>query len=361
MTGTHASVTLVFVFAMIGCGTLARPAEDATESLIRRLDKKWVAGCVACDGPDQFVRLINVSLTAEGTVLALDTTEPFVRRIHVDGTVDALVGKGEGPGEVDVPRLAVGMNEGQFGVIDYLRQRLHVYDRAGGYLDTVPLPVGRVVGGAFDLEANALYLLRRVMLQPGTPFVVLRIDIETGATVPIFSRMVDGLRVDKAYFLSYARDRSSGRFATGFGEEYEISIHAPDGEYLRDFVLERERRPLSAEETRRQQESLDRNTGGRAFAREFHKHFYFDALEFGPNGDLWVLTHRASNAGPSFDVFDVFSSEGEFHGSVAIDESVKPTCACFVVAEGLLVAAVTDKAGIDRVVAWEIPAGLFAS
>ncbi len=78
-----------------------------------------------------------------------------------------------------------------------------------------------------------------------------------------------------------------------------------------------------------------------------------------PNGDLWVLTHRVSNGGPSFDVFDVFSPEGELRGSVAIDESVKPTCSCFAVSEGLLVAAVTDKAGIDRVVAWEIPAGLF--
>ncbi len=319
----------------------------------------WSVGCTECDGPAQFGRLIDLELDPRGTVLALDARTPFVRRITADGSaVQAFVHDGQGPGEVESPRLAFNTATGGFGVVEYFRRTLLLYDSRGEYLRTIALETGRIVTADYAHATSTLHVLHVPILERDAPFILTAVGLAPGAKpVREFSQSRTRGVAAPSYFVSFARD-SNGRVAMGFGDRYEIILLAangtPAGEIRR--YLPRRRRP--AEEVERQRRAVASVTGtsGRNVEVDlFYRHFYFDALDFASDGSLWVLSARRYENGTLFDVFD---ADGRLLGSAAIDGYVKPTCSCFAVAGHRLVAATTGSDGVDRVRAWRIPDSL---
>lgn len=356
----------------------------------------------AMDGPDEYVfgypQVLEV--TADGTILLLDTQIPALRVYAPDGTYLRTIGReGSGPGEYSSPDGIGVLNDGRILVRDPPNSRIAIFNLEGEYLEQWRLAGGFNSGDrqVTDEEGNsyATTIVERGVDPWDWRFGVIRYspagEIVDTVAVPTWdfdfpvvtasaenSRSVRPVPFSPKVSWSFSR---LGTMVAGLSADYRIDIHRPSGPVLR---IERAWAPVSVlpEEGREQRQRITEQ-----FRRQYGGWGWngpdipstkppFKEVLTSWEGDVWVVlstpgvatmteaeareeTARTGRTPLRFRepvAFDVFDSEGRYLGPVAVPPSFRTEPAPII--RGDHAWAITrDELDVPRIVRFRIEMG----
>ncbi len=302
---------------------------DTTEY---KLDEAWRIGR-RTDNPDElFGVIIDVAQDAGGRTHVLDLQLAQVSVFDADGGfLFAYGGEGEGPGDLNGPRVLFPLSNDGMGVQQPQPLRLSTFDVDGRYLrdlhfDDLTEPattISRVVqvDGGFLIQAHGMDYNAERMIQTAR---IIRCDPEgkeerelaRQSTRFNFAepRIYEG---DPAQF-RWAAD-PAGRLYLSVNHDYELSSFAASG--ISTGLLTREYEPRSRSEAEKSEIRNYYLRGGGAEGVEIQVHERHRAirwLSFGPRGLLWVLSDRGARVKDALGRFDLFEAEGRYLKSVTL-------------------------------------------
>ena len=293
---------------------------------VPRLQEVAAWGCTSCTGPELLGRPEAVRVTRSGSVVLVDHIEPMLRIFSQGEDPVGTVREGNGPGELVLP-LGIFLERhregGQvFTVLDMGQFRLSRFDRAGRFIES--LPMGGSRSRLPERMAQAVDGAAFISFQDFTRWTSViagwsgREDFPPLFEVTPFPEETDPV----TFFFDLAAGPDS-LLAVGNGKtSYDIRLFRSDGapagrlhreiprtpKREEEIESERERRLRAA--ARMGRENPEGGSGG-VEIDPFHPHF--KELRFDGAGRLWVLTYRG---GGRESVFDLFGREGTYLGEV---------------------------------------------
>ena len=318
-------------------------------------------GCVDCTGAELFYSIQSVTV-ANGRVIVLDGTAPFVRVFDASGRlIRAFAGKGNGPGELQLPIHAGARANGEVEIYDMRQLRFTRFDSAGVQRRTRPMS-GFIAWAVSVPGAGESYLLRSDFVSTDQPLLRFPDNAaEPGAIATLtadFPKLAPG---EHARIPALAA-RPGGGIAVGDGiAEYRIRRFDANGRNLGDIVRDIPKQRKSAAELEQERERMQRRAarmqamvraegGGaptRFEPREERNHFGMNAMAYDDTGRLWVRTERG---GLTATVFDIFDATGRYLGQLRVNEKL----GAFAVDRGVLAARVVDADEVEYVGIWRV-------
>lgn len=320
------------------------------------------------EGEDHYMfgQVRSLAVGPDGSIYAMDTQVPALRKYALDGTYIATFGReGEGPGEYSGPDggLAV-LPDGRVVLRDPRNARLQVYSSTGEPLDTWPIRGNFNTSNPLVVDtASRVYTL--ILLDPEAAIVdwergLLALDSETGEPVDTVAaptwdyeepqimaqlRSEDGTStsVSTVPFSPSAQWAFSplGYMVGGVSDRYAIDLYRRDAPVLR---IERSHDPVpvsTGEKDNREaiarwnmrQTQPDWTWNGPAIPDQKPA---FRQIYVGRHGRIWVLVHQPGERIPEDQImedgdgpnprppdrwrerpaFDVFEPDGTYLGQV---------------------------------------------
>lgn len=322
-----------------------------------------------------FLNISSFAIGPDGSMYVADSRGPL-REYSSDGVfVREIARQGRGPGEVQLVRGIAVLPDGRVMARDIGNGRFNVYARSGEPLDHWPMPVGRVGSGRDALAVDRMGTVT-IAWDPYVPRdgssvrfprpSYLRID-------PVSGFVTDTIRIPRR-FASRCPDRSTAHWSSGWYEDvrvhyvpklkwtltaegelivgcpsdYEFEVAAGDGSVLR---VKRMYSPVSA--SRAEREAYVANWtfvmrrspfGGPGWSwigpKPPSRRPAYVRILAGERGRIWVWPTQKANRldipeeflgdgrppvfweDPDVGVFDVFTRQGVFMGSVRLPPGV---------------------------------------
>jgi hypothetical protein len=345
------------VAALLGMPTISQGQQAPV-----RLEHLTRIGCVECAGPTMFAGIQTIAI-GDGRIIVADRAAPYLRVFDASGkVVRAFAGKGNGPGELQLP-IHIGPRPGlQLEVYDMTQRRFTRYDSAGVAVHMRPLtdfaiwvtsPTQRaesyIITSDFRSQEQPILLLADATKEPAK-LVTLK---------PDFPLLAPGELPRTPAFAA----RPGGGFTVGDGiAEYRIRRYDREGKALGDIVRTIPRRRKTSEELALEKEQMQRRFARMAAMRRAEggspspgaftpraewNHFSIDALNHDDAGRLWVRTDRG---GLHATIFDLFDPAGKYLGELRVPEKIGP----YALGSGLLAAKVTDENEVEFVSVWRV-------
>jgi len=159
--GRRVTTSALVALALVSCRQPAADTLSPTFTEVRRL------GCRDCSGPEQFSRIMGLTVDRDGGLYVADYYPPFLRVWSPDGRVVAFVGQeGHGPGEFQFVSDVFPGPDGGFTAVDTRRHRWVFFDAHGEYTRGVSLS-GSITQSAYSGAEQALYAAVRVATGSG--------------------------------------------------------------------------------------------------------------------------------------------------------------------------------------------------
>lgn len=310
------------------------------------MKKTW--GCDQCDGPELLTEVLDVSVTADGTVLVLNGDAPFLRWFGLNQDNGSTGRKGEGPGEFSRPVTISLAKDGTRYIVDstgYQLVRLDASNGASRHLKTPGFPLQ----GDIHPLADIFYLVTLEFSKGSAR--VFRLSEEQWVEIPMVWNFFED-DTQKPMYFAFAAKPNAG-FLIGEGGEVYLS-HGfnkrgePEGNWRRAIpaVLKTEAE-MAAEADSYKQFSNRNGVRIKPNIQERKRHFYMFSHNFDNSGNLWVLAGRSLNK-PA--IFDVFDADGTFLREIALTEPINR----FAINGRWLAGSGMDADGVVRVHLWQI-------
>ena len=276
---------------------------------------------------------IQTIAIGDGRIVVADRTAPYLRVFDTSGkVVRAFAGKGNGPGELQLP-IHIGPRPGAvLEVYDMTQRRFTRYDSAGVTVHTRQL-TGFAVWVTSPAQRAESYIITSDFRSQEQPILLLgdasREPAKLVTLKPDFPLLAPG---DLPRTPAFAA-RPGGGFAVGDGiAEYRIRRYDHEGKALGDIVRTLPRRRKTSQELALEKEQWQRRAArmaamrraeggspspGTFTPREVWNHFGIDALNYDDAGRLWVLTDRG---GLNTTIFDLFDPAGKYIGELRVPE-----------------------------------------
>ena len=317
-------------------------------------------GSVMSEGPDLFGAVYSFDVDEWGRIFVLDDHAQEVRVFDSDGTFVRTVGKkGEGPGEF-TEAVAVDLSRsGEIWVMDMGEGRLSIFDTTGAYLRQERTNTGgwsvRPYPGGFD--AMGRY---NVLIQSAGAKRMARFDQSYNPidTIPIPENPVE-LEFFETPRMSTSvpfqgsmrwRFSPAGTVWTLLTARYELTEMTTAGEVLRTVTKDHEPIPVTDEDRERAIADLEwfTNQGGQIDQAKFPTTMPVTASFFiDDEGNLWVEPRvAASEANDKGHLFDLFSAEGSYLGTLRLPFELAWSIPEPVVRGGVLYGVTSDETGV---------------
>jgi hypothetical protein len=341
---------------------LGMPTTSAGQQTPVRLEHLTRIGCVECTGPTMFAGIQTIAI-GDGRIVVADRVAPYLRVFDASGKVlRAFAGKGNGPGELQLP-IHIGPRPGsQLEVYDMTQRRFTRFDSTGSAVHTRPLTDFAVMVTSPTQRAES-YIITSDFRSQEQPILLIadanKEPAKVAALKPDFPLHAPGEHARTPAFAA----RPGGGFAVGDGiAEYRIRRYDRDGKALGDIVRTIPKRRKTSEELALEKEQMQRRAariaamrraegGSPSFGaftpREESNHFSIDALNYDDAGRLWVRTDRG---GLSTTIFDLFDPAGKYLGELRVPEKIGP----YALGSGLLAGKVTDADEVEYVSIWRV-------
>ena len=343
------------VIATLAVLIAVAPTVGAQAPVIERVIQM---GCDDCTGPTQFSTIFDAAVTDSGDIVVADRSAPMIRAFDRGGKLLWSTGRsGNGPGEFVFPmRVAIGP-ERDVTVLD-MRQRRHTRLAKDGTLVGSNSFLGFLAAGATRGRTGEVMLL---IDDFNGPLAIQRWP--TGAAKPANHVTVPRRQPPNGRFIqpSLAVAPSGMLAVVADPFIYNIARFGADGRAMGEIVrdippvrrTEEEMKELAARlgsgPGRRAAEGGAAVSAGapRGVDMSLKPHVKLDGLRFDDSGRLWVLTMRGVG---QQSIFDVFSPNGAFIGSVTLPTRVNT----FSLAGQYLVTGGEDTDDIPRVTLWRV-------
>jgi len=359
----------ITVAVLAGCRVVPT---DAAIAAVIPAQEAGRYGCVACDGPAQFLQIRHLTLGWDGKIVLVVADAPHVRVIDAAGDdggfeVTAFGDDGQGPGELSFPVYGFVEETGNILVYNVMPPQIVRFSPGGAYLQTFHLPPRVPTNASYDAGSSTLFLSWMMPLEQMEPAVDRWIvGDDATSTLPL----------PQAAFPESVPDRRNVRFSLAAGPggvlaigdswRYTIGVFDRDGAMVSEFgrELPRDNKPpqvleRETQERDRVNQFVQANTGkGTDAAPPITKelaHFGRWAFDFDERGRLWVLTTRG---GPGETVFDVFDPEGNWVATATIPATIAERSwragNVFDILGDRLAAVVVDEEDKETVVVWTL-------
>lgn len=314
-----------------------------------KLKHSW--GCDQCEGPALLSEVLDVGVTADGTVLVVDGDAPFLRWFGHDGTSGATGQKGKGPGEFSRPvTLSIG-KDGTRYVVDSTGFQMVRMDASENVLSHLKTPGFPLQGDIHPLD-DTFYLVTLDFRKGASS--IYRLAEEQWIEIPMRWDFFED-DTQKPMYFAFAAKQENG-FLIGEGGKVYLShgfskSGTPDRTWRRAIPAVLKTKAEMAEE----EDSFNqfRNRSGvqvKPKIQERKRHFYMFSHSFDDSGNLWILAGRSRNQAAIFDIFDV---SGTFLHEIALTVPIDR----FAINGKWLAGSGTDAQGIPRVYLWQIESG----
>lgn len=298
-----------------------------------RLTEELRIGALEEDGPELFGQIRSLAVDDAGRIYVLESQAQEVRVFGPDGSHVRTIGRpGGGPGEFSEPALAEIGARGDLWVTDPDNNRVSVFDTAGAFVRSHPVPGGFIIvpwPGGFDRAGNYHYpvpdfsagdfrmkLVKHdgdmqpadTLSPPTDPVQRERFELTRGP-----SRMIASVPFDAGFRWRLGQD---GTLWGGLTGEYRIFELSADGDTIRSIT--RAFAPVPVTRADRQQgiEDLEWFTeqGGEVDVSKIPSHKpAFETFTFDAEGRLWVWPVTGDEEGQALDVFD---DQGRYLGRI---------------------------------------------
>ena len=134
-----------------GITVVRNPSEPLYPGEVVRFEEELSIGASEGEEMELFSSIYGMDVDREGNIFVLDRTEPQLRVFAPDGTFLRTIGrKGQGPGEMDNPRLIQVTPNGEVMVYDPVVRRMVFYSREGTFLRNssiaeISAPMGQIL------------------------------------------------------------------------------------------------------------------------------------------------------------------------------------------------------------------------
>jgi hypothetical protein len=339
-----------------------------------RLERVSAFGSAEGTGPLLFGRIAGVVVGVDDRIYVLDAQAREVRVFDLNGDHQfSFGGQGSGPGEL---RFPVGMTidpGDRVWVSDEGARKYVVYGPDGSHAGDFRRPfrwVPLLRGGPRVLRDTSLVDFaqlggRRVAVRVRIDSVLQPIDT---VVLPAYDPPMFGTRLKSGeqigVLVPFAPRQvtaigPSGEIWTGVGAEaYSLALVRRGGDTVRVIEVTVPRslltRPERAAAESAAAAAAQQGYDARPEQIPAHHAYYEDAV-LDDRGYLWV--RRADPSVPmdrsdtSRVLFDIFSEEGEYSGTVSARIEAEPTPS---IAKGFLVGTTTDSSGADVVVVYRV-------
>ena len=321
--------------------TYQPPSDDAVASTFT---EELRLGAMEGDGPAVFGRIKGLQVLPNGRIAVLDAMAREIRIFDPDGRHLATHGRqGEGPGEFQEPFGLMQDAAGRLWVPDFRAARMSEFDLTEGFIGSFGWKVlrygfmwdGAMTEGDRILEPSiTLEQPRRNILRvyDGTGLVdslPLPDDPPVDRTDPPGAyyweapggRAMGFVRIPGFPFGSRVFDREGAIWSTDHGDYgYRVKHWQPGGDTL--LVLEVRRAPIVIPASERDSviaalraELQERGAANQDWSKVPQQRAAVASLFVSEEGHLWVESQRS----PGTTVFDRYSPDGAYLGSVAGD------------------------------------------
>ncbi|HSG07163.1 MAG TPA: 6-bladed beta-propeller [Longimicrobiales bacterium] len=317
-------------------------------------------GKVTGDPLYEFTRVDGAARLSDGGFVVVDLTGASVRIFDPTGVfVRSLGGRGEGPGEFNMPAF-IGLDGGDTVVVsDASQRRITRYSADGSSARTAPirgdLPLYPVRAGVLSDGAVIAHTpgheapgeeYDNVLQRAPITWASVRTDGSTGVvfgTIPGGEASIGRSRTGPDFWFTYTRSipfakepaaaASRDRLYLGTADTFEILVFDQDGSLTRIIRMDHPLRPVTEDlKEALLDAALDRQTdpSGEAGVRTYYRDAYYpdflpayrsfraDAL-----GYLWVQGYRPSWEGPP--IWTVFDPEGRTVARLAMPDGLTVT------------------------------------
>jgi hypothetical protein len=347
------TIAALFFLALTSTGAFGQTAPARLEPLAR-------IGCVDCEGPQLFSAIQTLSM-GNGRIYVADASAPYVRVFETTGRlVRAFAGKGNGPGELQLP-IHVGVRkDGSVEVFDMRQLRFTRFDSAGTAGATRGV-TGFAAVAVSAPNSSETYLLTTDFRTTDQP--VMKLADGAREPQPVTTLKSDFPKVEPGDVprTPSIAVRPGGGLAIGDGAaEYRIRRFDATGRSIGDIVRTIPRVRKTAAEIEEEKARVQRNVAKmRAMARaeggapssytpnEERNHFNMDALQYDEQGRLWVRTARGAM---NTTIFDLFDAAGKYLGELRVNARM----GVFAISGGLLAAKVLDENDVEFVWVYRI-------
>lgn len=319
-----------------GVVVVRSPAEGLWSDRPARLVETLRIGSVDGGGPDQFGKVLDVTLDEIGRLYVLDTQAREVRVFGPNGRhVRSFAGRGAGPGELEHPLALEWGSRGRLWIVDFGNRRYEVFDTTGAYVAGYPLPTGSF--GFSNRWGSDGFLYERVVevTEAGRRLTTLRRRLAGDSLVvqdtlpvpeapPPPETMEVTLRAGDAAFTDelpipfaphsvVAHDPTGGWWISDPGASYRIAELDLHGDTVR--LIERDYEPVPVSDEQRRA-ALDSLPGGADLSEDRIPavHPPVDALLPGRD-DIWMKRRTAVDRTG----YDVFDGVGRYLGELRAD------------------------------------------
>ena len=318
-------------------------------------------GSAMSEGPDLFGAILSFDVDAWGRIFALDDQAQEVRVFDADGTFVRTVGsRGEGPGEFTQAGSVDLTRNGEIWVMGMDQGRVSIFDTAGTYLRQERTNTGGYISkpyrGGFDAMGRYHVVLVGGRLarfdQSFTPIDTIVIP-EDPVELEFFETPRASVSVPFQGSMDW-RLSPTGTVWTLLTGRYELTEMTTDGAVLRRVTKDHDPIPVTNAEREAAIERLDWFTsqGGEIDPSKFPDSKPATASFFlDDEGNLWV--EQAVGAADEPDagrIFDLFSAEGRFLGTLRLPFALRWSIPEPIVREGVLYGVTSDEAGVPYVV-----------
>jgi len=341
--------SLLATLALSSCRPPVADTLSPTFTEVRRL------GCRDCPGPEQFSRIMGLSVDRDGGLYVADYQAPFLRVWSADGRVVAFVGQeGHGPGELQFVSEIFPGPEGGFTAVDTRQRRWVFFDAEGEYTRSISVS-GSITQSTYSAAEQALYAAVGATTATGERIPqIRRWTVDSGDEPVVVTTVEDappaafGGRPAAIYNLAALPQGGVG-FAYGF-DQYLLTAFDGSGELRYRIEHDVERVPRTEEELLAERQRLGR-FGRAADVDPLRAHFMGGALQFDDTGRAWISTERALG---DETIFDVFSPRGEYLGEVTLLLRIKSPGQGFDIAGDFLATIHADETGTEFVTLWRM-------
>jgi hypothetical protein len=293
------------------------PKEPLYKTPVLELEEDLSLGGAKAQGDYAFGQVRTFAVDDAGSIYVLDTQSAHVKVFDKSGKYVRTIGrKGQGPGELDGPRmLSINKAKGELSVLEISR-RMSFFKLDGTFLRHVSFKEMWALYSLID-SRNNIYITEG-FVDPKEPRYELKKLGPDASFIAVLAKSPGPTpgKLNPFMAVGYWRINGDDDIVYGYPETYEIQFFDADNLKVIKKIT-RDYDPVVVTEEEKKEESKDTPQGIGLDFKKFHAAFYRFFLS--DLGHVIVQTWEKTKDGKS--LYDIFDAEGRFIGRIPLKPS----------------------------------------